>query len=138
MKTIKQISIFLENKEGSLNRILSVLSNQDIELHAASIADTNDYGLLRLITSNQTKAAAILKENGFLVNLNEVMAVSIPGNIASFASVVASLTANGVGVGYVYTFSKDGKLVLIIRTDDMAKAESVIESQGLELIQGWE
>ncbi len=138
MKTIKQISIFLENKEGSLNRILSVLSNQDIELQAASIADTNDYGLLRLITSNQTKAAAILKENGFLVNLNEVMAVSIPGNIASFASVVASLTANGVGVGYVYTFSKDGKLVLIIRTDDMAKAESVIESQGLELIQGWE
>ena len=138
MKTIKQISIFLENKEGSLNRILSVLSNQDIELQAASIADTNDYGLLRLITSNQTKAAAILKENGFLVNLNEVMAVSIPGNIASFASVVASLTANGVGVGYVYTFSKDGKLVLIIRTDDMVKAESVIESQGLELIQGWE
>ena len=138
MKTIKQISIFLENKEGSLNRILSVLSNQDIELQAASIADTNDYGLLRLITSNQTKAAAILKENGFLVNLNEVMAVSILGNIASFASVVASLTANGVGVGYVYTFSKDGKLVLIIRTDDMVKAESVIESQGLELIQGWE
>ena len=138
MKTIKQISIFLENKKGSLDKILSVLSNQNIELQAASVAVTNEYGLLRLITSNQTKALQLLNDNGFLVNLNEVMAVTIPGDIASFASVVSSLTASDVTISYLYTFSKDGKLVLILRTDNMEKAESVIEAQGLELIQGWE
>ncbi len=138
MKTIKQISIFLENKKGSLDKILSVLSNQNIELQAASVADTKEYGLLRLITSNQTKALQLLNDNGFLVNLNEVMAVTIPGDIASFASVVSSLTASDVTISYLYTFSKDGKLVLILRTDNMEKAESVIEAQGLELIQGWE
>ena len=138
MKTIKQISIFLENKKGSLDRILSVLSNQNIELQAASVADTKEYGLLRLITSDQTKALQLLNDSGFLVNLNEVMAVTIPGDIASFASVVSSLTAKDVTINYLYTFSKDGKLVLILRTDNMEKAESVIEAQGLELIQGWE
>lgn len=138
MKTIKQISIFLENKKGSLDKILSVLSNQNIELQAASVADTKEYGLLRLITSNQTKAHQLLNDNGFLVNMNEVLAVTIPGDIASFASVVSSLTANDVTINYLYTFSKDGKLVLILRTDDMEKAGSVIESCGLELIQGWE
>lgn len=138
MKTIKQISIFLENRKGSLDKILSVLSNQEIELQAASVADTKEYGLLRLITSDQTRALQLLNDNGFLVNLNEVMAVTIPGDIASFASVVSSLTANDVTINYLYTFSKDGKLVLILKTDNMEKAESVIESQGLELIQGWE
>lgn len=138
MKTIKQISIFLENKKGSLDKILSVLSNQNIELQAASVADTKEYGLLRLITSNQTKALQLLNDNGFLVNLNEVMAVTIPGDIASFSSVVSSLTDSDVTISYLYTFSKNGKLVLILRTDDMEKAESVIEAQGLELIQGWE
>ena len=138
MKTIKQISIFLENRKGSLDKILSVLSNQNIGLQAASVADTKEYGLLRLITSDQTKALQLLNDNGFLVNLNEVMAVTIPGDMASFASVVSSLTANDVTINYLYTFSKDGKLVLILRTDNMEKAESVIEAQGLELIQGWE
>ncbi|MCQ2074517.1 MAG: acetolactate synthase [Bacteroidaceae bacterium] len=138
MKTIKQISIFLENRKGSLDKILSVLSNQEIELQAASVADTKEYGLLRLITSDQTRALQLLNDNGFLVNLNEVMAVTIPGDIASFASVVSSLTANDVTINYLYTFSKDGKLVLILKTDNMEKAESVIESQGLELVQGWE
>lgn len=138
MKTIKQISIFLENRQGSLNRILSVLSNQNVELQAASVADTNDYGILRLITSNQTKAAQLLSEAGFLVNQNEVMAVSIDNNIAAFAAAVAKFNDSGVALNYLYTFSKDGKLVLVLRPADLEKAEDVAEKAGLELIQGWE
>ncbi len=138
MKTIKQLSIFLENRQGSLNRILSVLSNQNVELQAASVADTNDYGILRLITSNQTKAAQLLSEAGFLVNQNEVMAVSIDNNIAAFAAAVAKFNDSGVALNYLYTFSKDGKLVLVLRPADLEKAEDVAEKAGLELIQGWE
>lgn len=138
MKTIKQLSIFLENRQGSLNRILSALSNQNVELQAASVADTNDYGILRLITSNQTKAAQLLSEAGFLVNQNEVMAVSIDNNIAAFAAAVAKFNDSGVALNYLYTFSKDGKLVLVLRPADLEKAEDVAEKAGLELIQGWE
>ena len=138
MKTIKQLSIFLENRQGSLNRILSVLSNQNVELQAASVADTNDYGILRLITSNQTKAAQLLSEAGFLVNQNEVMAVSIDNNIAAFAAAVAKFNDSGVALNYLYTFSKDGKLVLVLRPADLEKAGEVAEKAGLELIQGWE
>lgn len=138
MKTIKQISIFLENRQGSLNRILSVLSNQNVELQAASVADTNDYGILRLITSNQVKAAQLLSEAGFLVNQNEVMAVSIDNNIAAFAAAVAKFNDSGVALNYLYTFSKDGKLVLVLRPADLEKAGEVAEKAGLELIQGWE
>ncbi len=138
MKTIKQLSIFLENKQGSLNRILSILSNQNIEIQAASVADTNDYGILRLITSNQTKAAGLLSAEGILVNVNEVLAISIDDNVAAFAKAVASLTDNGVTINYLYTFSKDGRLVLIIRPADLEMACNVASGQGLELIQGWE
>lgn len=138
MKTIKQLSIFLENRQGSLNRILSILSNQNIEIQAASVADTNDYGILRLITSNQTKAAQLLSAEGILVNVNEVLAISIDDNVAAFAKAVASLTDNGVTINYIYTFSKDGRLVLIIRPADLEMACNVAASQGLELIQGWE
>lgn len=138
MKTIKQLSIFLENRQGSLKRILSALSDQNIEIQAASVADTNDYGILRLITSNQTKAAALLSDIGVLVNVNEVLAISIEDNVAAFSATISSLTDNGVVINYLYTFSKGGRLVLIVRPADMEKAELVASAQGFQLIQGWE
>ena len=138
MKTIKQISIFIENRRGSMSRILGALSNQDIEIFAASVADTNDYGILRLITSNQIKASQLLSEAGLLVNMNEVLAVSVDGSVESFANAIASLTRNGVIINYLYTFSKDSKLVLILRPADLETACKVAEEQGLELIKGWE
>lgn len=138
MKTIKQLSIFLENRQGSLKKILSTLSDQDIEIQAASVADTNDYGILRLITSNQKKTCQLLSETGVLVNVNEVLAVSIEDSISAFATAVSKLTDNGVEISYLYTFSKDGRLVLIIRPADLEKACEVSEANGLTLIQGWE
>lgn len=138
MKTIKQLSIFLENKQGSLSTILSALGQQNIEIQAASVADTNDYGILRLITSDQTKAAQLLGGLGILVNVNEVLAISIQDDTAAFASAIDVLTGHGVIINYLYTFLKDNKLVLIIRPTDLELAEKVALGQGLELIQGWE
>ena len=74
MKTIKQISIFLENQRGKLSDILNALKNENIEIQAASVADTNEFGILRLITSDQKKAAKLLSAQGNLVSLNEVLA----------------------------------------------------------------
>lgn len=137
MKTIKQLSIFLENKNGKLGNILDVLKAENIEIQAASVADTTDYGILRLITSEQMKASRLLQSKGILVNVNEVLAIEIDANTSTFASAIDSITKGGVSINYLYTFHKDGKLVLIIRPADIAQAEKVISENGLTLIQGW-
>ena len=138
MKTIKQLTIFLENKNGKLGNILDVLKAENIEIQAASVADTTDYGILRLITSEQMKASRLLQSKGILVNVNEVLAIEIDANTSTFASAIDSITKGGVSINYLYTFHKDGKLVLIIRPADIAQAEKVISENGLTLIQGWE
>ncbi len=138
MKTIKQISIFLENQSGKLSDILNALKDQNIEIQAASVADTTEYGILRLITSDQKKASALLAGKGHLVNLNEVLAIQVEPDTAAFADAIDALTRGGCSISYLYTFHKDGKLVLIIRSSDIQKAESVAQANGLTLIQGWE
>ena len=138
MKTIKQISIFLENQRGKMSDILTALKDQNIEIQAASVADTTEYGILRLITSNQKKAAELLSAKGHLVNLNEVLAIQVEADTAAFADAIDALTAGGCSISYLYTFHKDGKLVLIIRTASLEKAEKVATESGLTLIQGWE
>lgn len=138
MKTIKQISIFLENQRGKLSDILTALKDQNIEIQAASVADTTEYGILRLITSDQVKAARLLSVKGNLVNLNEVLAIQVEPDTAAFADAVDALTNGGVSISYLYTFHKDGKLVLIIRPASLEIAERVAKEKGLTLIQGWE
>lgn len=138
MKTIKQLSIFLENQAGRLVEILDALKDQNIEIQAVSVADTTDYGILRLITSNQAKAQQLLAAKGILVNMNEVMAIQVNPDTAAFTAAVDALTKGGVNISYLYTFHKDGQLVLIIRAADLALAERVATAAGLSLIQGWE
>lgn len=138
MKTIKQLSIFLENQKGRLGDILNALKNENIEIQAASVADTTEYGILRLITSDQTKAQKLLSAKGILVNMNEVMAIQINPDTASFAQAVDKLTDGGVSINYLYTFHKDGFLILIIRPADLQTAQDAATAAGLTLIQGWE
>ena len=138
MKTIKQISIFLENQRGKMSDILTALKDQNIEIQAASVADTTEYGILRLITSDQVKAARLLSAKGNLVNLNEVLAIQVQPDTAAFADAIDALTAGGCSISYLYTFHKDGKLVLIIRPASLEITERVATEKGLKLIQGWE
>ncbi|MBO7248259.1 MAG: acetolactate synthase [Bacteroidaceae bacterium] len=138
MKTIKQLSIFLENQNGKLSDIFNALKEESIEIQAASVADTTDYGILRLITSNQIQASKLLQSKGILVNVNEVLAIEIDANTSTFANAVETITKEGVSINYLYTFHKDGNLVLIIRPANLEHAESVISAKGLKLIQGWE
>jgi len=138
MKTIKQISVFLENKSGKLSNILNVLKEQNIEIQAASVADTTEYGILRLITSDQKQAAALLSAKGHLVNLNEVLAIEVEPDTAAFAQAVDTLTEQGCSISYLYTFHKDGKLVLIIRPSNLEQTEKIALENGLTLLQGWE
>lgn len=129
--TINQISIFLENKFGRLNEILSFLSKENIRVIAATVADTSDYGILRLITSNQIKALQLLKENGVSANLNTVMAISVNSSIDKFAETIQCFTKAGISIEYMYCFSINQKAILVLRTNNIDAAHEVIRRYGM-------
>jgi hypothetical protein len=133
--TINQISIFLENKYGKLNEILSILSKESIRIIAATIADTSDYGILRIITSDQQKAYALLKEKMVSANLSEVIAIEIESLIGKFAETVEYFTKAGIDIEYMYCFSISHKAILAFRTKNLEIAFDVIQKNNLTYMQ---
>jgi hypothetical protein len=132
--TVNQISIFIENKYGKLCEILTFLANEQIRIVAATVADTSEYGILRLIVSDPQRAFRLLKENGVSANLTEVLAIVTQSSAESFARTLCSFTRSGLSIEYMYCFSLDGKSILILRTSDCEAAYEVIRRQNLEYL----
>ena len=124
--TIKQLSIFIENKEGTLTKVLDLLSKAGIQIIASTIADTKDYGIYRVLCDKPTQAYLILKENGINVQLADVIALSIDDVPGRAAEAVKTLSATSVNILYLYSFLWKGKGVLVLRTDNSAKANETI------------
>lgn len=132
--TVEQLSIFLENKIGSLNEIMEILSKADIRIIAATIADTTEYGILRLITTDTTKAFDVLREAQKNCNRTEVIALSCDSTAGGFYEQLKSLSQEGVVIEYMYCFSIRENAFLILRVNDNAKAISAIEQHGLKVL----
>lgn len=132
--TINQISVFLENKFGRLNEVLSFLSEAKIRVVAATVADTSDYGILRLITTDQQKAFQILKSHNVSANVNEVIAISIDSCISKFSETVELFTKAGISIEYMYCFSIDKKAILVLRTNNLNAAYDVIRKNSLNFV----
>ncbi|WP_106828220.1 acetolactate synthase [Parabacteroides pacaensis] len=130
--TVTQISIFLENKFGKLSEILAMLGNENIRIVAATIADTSEFGILRLIVSNPQEAYKILKNNNVSANMTDVLAIKTPSCAGSFAKTINCFTKAGLTIEYMYCFSVDGKAVLILRTNNREAALDVIRRNNLE------
>lgn len=124
--TIKQLSIFIENKEGTLTKVLDLLSKAGIQIIASTIADTKDYGIYRVLCNQPTQAYLILKENGINVQLADVTALSIDDVPGRAAEAVKKLSASGVNILYLYSFLWKGKGVLVLRTDNNDKTNETI------------
>ena len=124
--TIKQLSIFIENKEGTLTKVLDLLSKAGIQIIASTIADTKDYGIYRVLCDKPTQAYLILKESGINVQLADVIALSIDDVPGRAAEAVKTLSASGVNILYLYSFLWRGKGVLVLRTDNSDKAHETI------------
>lgn len=124
--TIKQLSIFIENKEGTLTKVLELLSKAGIQIIASTIADTKDYGIYRVLCNQPTQAYLILKENGINVQLADVIALSIDDIPGRAAEAVKKISASGVNILYLYSFLWKGKGVLVLRTDNSDKANETI------------
>lgn len=124
--TIKQLSIFIENKGGTLIKVLDLLSKAGIQIIASTIADTKDYGIYRVLCDKPTQAYLLLKENGINVQLADVLAVSIDDTPGQAAEAVSSLSSQGVDILYMYSFLWKGRGVLVMRTDPSDKAKEIV------------
>lgn len=132
--TVTQISIFLENKFGKLSEILEMLGNENIRIIAATVADTSEFGILRIIVSNPQEAYKILKNNNVSANMTDVLAIKAETCAGSFARTLSCFTKAGLSIEYMYCFSLNGKAILILRTNNREAALDVIRRNSLEYI----
>ena len=130
---VKQLSVFLENTEGRLDQVLKILAQGGIDILSASLADTMEYGVLRLITKDPDNAKQILKNAGFAARIDEVIAVVVPDAVGSLAKVVAMIHAAGINISYIYGLSLDGEgAPIVIKTNDNAKVEALLNAAGVK------
>ena len=133
---IKQLSIFLENKGGSLGEVLKILSGQNINIASASLADTNDFGVLRLLVSDSDKAYKVLKENGITSKISDVLGVCVPNETGGFSKVGQLILDAGLNIRYIYGLSvQNNGANIVMKTDDLDKTVSILKSAGVKLLE---
>lgn len=136
MLTIHQISIFLENRSGSLSEITKLLADKGINLRALSIAETRDYGVLRIIADDEEKATAALLENGCILSRTPVTVIAVPDEPAGLSQILILLAQAKVDIDYMYSLftHQDGKAYMVFRVADEEKFLEVIAKSGLEAV----
>lgn len=133
---IPQLSIFLENKPGHLNAICRALADAGVNITTLSVADTQQFGLVRIIVRDWERAKEVLEKAGFLVNVRHVVAVKVPDHPGGLVGMLDLFTAAGVNIEYMYAFSgrSDKDAVMVFRFDDPDKAVAAIAAAGRSLI----
>jgi len=135
---VEQISIFLENKPGALESVTQLLKDADINIRSLSLADTSDFGILRLIVNDTNKALRVLNDNGLRVSRTNVVAVEVPDRPGGLHSILAVLAQHGINVEYLYAFiEKSGEnAVIIFRFDSPDDAVDVLLKNGFTVLPG--
>lgn len=135
---VEQISIFIENKSGRLAEVSSILGTAGVNIRALSLADTSDFGILRLIVNDREKAISALKERGFTVSKTEVVAVEVPDQPGGLASILHVLDATSINVEYMYAFVErcGANAVIIFRFDETEKAIATLSEKGFNILDG--
>ena len=135
---VEQISIFIENKSGRLAEITRILGEGGINIRALSLADTSDFGILRLIVNDVDTANKVLKEKGFTVNKTEVVAVEVPDRPGGLGAILKALDAEQINVEYMYAFVErcGGNAVIIFRFDDADKAINALKANNFIVLAG--
>jgi len=130
---VKQISVFLENKKGRLAEVTLTLSREKINIRALSLADTSDFGVLRIIVDSPERAMTALKSHGFVAQAAEVIAVEVEDKPGGLARILEVLDQDNVYVQYMYAYveKKLGNAILICRIDDRERALQVLEKHGI-------
>ncbi|MDN5325628.1 MAG: hypothetical protein PWP41_323 [Moorella sp. (in: firmicutes)] len=135
---IKQISVFLENKSGRLAAVTRLLARHSINIRALSIADTSDFGILRLIVDDPDRAYTELKGAGFTVSLTEVLGVEMPDRPGGLSNILSILEENGINIEYLYAFigRGDNGALVIFRVEELDAAINVLQARGIIVLDG--
>ena len=134
--TVKQISIFIENKEGRIKKAINTLAEENINIRALSIADTAKYGILRLIVSDNEKAIESLEKDGFIVKENDVIIVSVPDKPNGLNSTLEIFENKGINLEYLYAFvsSKTDEAIVVMRLENMEQAIEALENSSAKIL----
>ena len=136
---IKQLSVFIENRSGRLEQVTQVLKDNDINIISISLADTSDYGLLRMILSDPDKAISKLKEEGFSATITNVIAVKFAHHVGSLCNLLALLSDAGIDIEYMYSVSSGKEdAAIILKTSSQEQALKTIEQSTFELLSSEE
>ena len=133
--TIKQLSVFLENREGRLDEVLKTLGTNGVNIVALSLADTSDYGMLRMIVSDPAKGKTVLKEAGITSMLTDVVALRVPHATGSLSKAMHEIVQAGINVEYMYAFANGADASAILKSDDPEKVVTVLKNAGFDV---WE
>ena len=135
--SIKQVSIFIENATGKLAETTEFLAEKQINLRALSIADSKDFGIVRIICENPEGATEVLKEAGYIAAITDVFGVELPDEAGSLAKVLYVLSEAGISIEYTYAFlstKKNGSAYMIFRVDDNAKAIDALVAKDINIL----
>jgi len=135
---VEQISVFIENKSGRLAEIARILGEANVNIRALSLADTSDFGILRLIVNDREKAKTALKEMGFTVSKTEVVAVEVPDRPGGLYQILKKLESESINVEYMYAFVErcEENAVIIFRFDETDKAIKSLLDGGFNVLEG--
>ena len=133
---IKQLSVFVENKQGSLHEITDALAKANINLRSMSVADTSNYGIVRIIADDPNKAKELLDKEGHAANIRLVNAFAVPDQPGGLAKVLSLLEGNGVDIEYMYALitTEDGKAYSVMRTGNTEETDKILTANGIELL----
>jgi len=133
-----QISVFLENKVGRLAEVTGILADAGVNIRALSLADTSDFGVLRLIVDDTEKAASSLKDGGFTVRRTEVIALEVEDRPGGLLRILRILRECGINIEYMYAYAYPGgdNALMVFRFDKMDEAETVLSQKGIRMIDG--
>ena len=131
--TIKQLSVFLENREGRLDEVLSTLADGGVNIVALSLADTSDYRMLRMIVSEPDKGRAVLKEAGITAMLTDVVALRVPHATGSLSKAMHQLVEGKINIEYMYAFANGADAAAVLKSDDPGRVIDILKGSGFDV-----
>ena len=134
MNIIQQLSVFLENKAGRVSELTKILGQAGINLSAFTIAESSDFGMMRVVVSEPQRAKDLLKEHGFAVSLTDVVCLQTPNTPGSLNKALAILSENGVGIAYMYAFAEGDHARVILSPDNLNDCVRVLHDNKQRLI----
>ena len=131
--TVQQLSVFLKNREGRLEEVLDVLAKSNVNIVALSLADTSDYGMLRMIVSDPHKGRMALKEVGITSMLTDVVALRVPHATGSLSKAMHQIVDGEVNIEYMYAFANGDDAAAVLKSDDPARVIDILKGSGFDV-----